>query len=147
MVRYAYNKLNAQRREIRLCTLFPGSFDDPVACDLDIVSLDDRPEYESLSYAWGSPILNQELLVKDRIDSSSRDSRPHKCDDDTTAGSRPAPALILTVTTNLNTAFRYLRKSDQMRVVRTFQRCHYFVTTFWSLTTILEKRLSTSYPS
>jgi hypothetical protein len=41
---------------IRLLILDPGlPSDDHVSCSLSVVSLDDQPEYEALSYAWGDP--------------------------------------------------------------------------------------------
>ena len=117
MATYAYNELDVLRREIRLCTLLPGSFDEPVACTLSIVSLDDKPEYESLSYAWSSPIFDKELVIRDCV---HRSGIP-KSDDETITDKHLTPDLSLTVTTSLYTAFRYLRKSDQTRVVR---ECH-----------------------
>ena len=121
MATYTYNKLNAQRREIRLCTIFPASFDEPVVCDLTIVSLDDKPSYETLSYAWGSPIFNKEIVINGRTDSISHDSRILQGFNNGRIASRwSAPDSTLNVTTNLHAAFRYLRKNDQMRVVRTF---------------------------
>ena len=108
MAIYKYESLNAQRREIRLCTLRPGFFDEPVACALSVVSLDDKPEYESLSYAWGSPVFDRELFVQD-----SREGEV----DESAAGSLSAPGLILRVTRSLYTAFRYLRRLDRTRVV------------------------------
>ncbi len=106
---YTYESLDTQRREIRLCTLLPGFFDEPVACALSVVSLNDKPEYESLSYAWGSPVFDRELVVKE-----SRDGEV----DGLAAGSLSAPGFILKVTTSLHTAFRYLRRLDRTRVVR-----------------------------
>lgn len=118
MATYLYKELNAQRREIRLCTLLPGPFNEPLACTLGIVSLDDKPVYESLSYVWGSPIFDKELVIKDGVDSTVQDLRVRKYDNDSGAGSKSASDLILPVTTSLHTAFRYLRRSDQTRVVR-----------------------------
>ena len=144
MVAYAYTKLDVQRREIRLCTLLPGTFDEPVACNLNVVSLDDKPEYESLSYAWGAAIFNKGLVVKDSVDSIVQDLRARESNNDTIARGQPAPGLILDVTTNLYTAFRYLRKGDQTRVVRTstFQCCHCFLGTVLNLKAILERLLT-----
>lgn len=124
MATYKYKELNVQRREIRLCTLLPGLFDEPLACTLSVVSLDEESVYESLSYAWGSPIFDKELVVKDAADSIVQDSRACKCDDDTGPVSKSAPDLVLPVTTNLHTAFQYLRKSGQTHVVRILERCH-----------------------
>ena len=115
MATYTYNELNTQCREIRLCTLLPGSFDEPVACSISVVSLDDKPQYESLSYVWGPPIFNKRLIVRGSIEC---EQQPCSCDDRTAVGSACAPDYILRVTTSLYTAFRYLRKTDQTRVVR-----------------------------
>jgi hypothetical protein len=87
---YIYKKLDPQRREIRLCTLQPGSGDDPVNCTLTTVSLDDKPRYEAVSYVWGDASMRQEIVV----DSKS-----------------------LLVTVNLHTALRYLRWKDRPRVL------------------------------
>ena len=134
---YAYNKLDAQRREIRLCTLLPGSFDEPVACKLGTVSLDDKPRYESLSYAWGPPIFDKEIILKSCVESTLREPQARKTDNDTpAAGSPPAPDLNLTATTSLYTAFRYLRKSDQERVVRILQ----ILSLSWFLGRLLESQ-------
>ena len=122
MATYAYNELDALRREIRLCTLLPGSFEEPVTCILSVVSLDDKLEYESLSYAWGSPTFDKVLAISDCVHGS--ETPEYK--DETAVGNSPAPALALTVTTSLHTAFRYLRKSDQTRVVCEFRRSHLF---------------------
>jgi hypothetical protein len=48
-----YRALDATKKEIRLLTLQPGQWDDVVECRLHIVSLDDQPVYEALSYVWG----------------------------------------------------------------------------------------------
>ena len=117
MATYVYNLLNTQCREIRLCTLLPGFFDEPVACSLSVVSLDDKSEYESLSYVWGAPIFNKEIFVKDSLQFKSRAWGSERR---TAAGSPPTPDLTLRITTSLYTAFRYLRRIDQTRVVRTF---------------------------
>ncbi|OAG10045.1 uncharacterized protein CC84DRAFT_1071083, partial [Paraphaeosphaeria sporulosa] len=45
--------LNSSLNEIRLLHLSPGGDEDEFYCSLSIVSLDDRPQYEALSYVWG----------------------------------------------------------------------------------------------
>ena len=87
---FVYNNLNTEGREIRLCTLQPGALDDPLACTLTTVSLNDDQEYETLSYAWGDSTLNKEVL---------------------------ANGSVINITTNLHTALRYLRRSDRPRVL------------------------------
>lgn len=88
-----------------------------MTCTLSVVSLDQRPEYESLSYAWGAPIFEKEIVIKDLFDNPVREPQARISDSDIATGSSPAPDSILAVTMNLYTAFRYLRKSDQTRVV------------------------------
>ena len=87
---FSYNKLSRWRREIRLCILDPGVIDDPLTCTLRIVSLKEHPVYETLSYAWGNPTLNKEIVANGRD---------------------------IKITKNLHTALRYLRKTDGPRVI------------------------------
>lgn len=87
---FSYNKLDPGRREIRLCILDPGAIDDPLTCALRTVSLMEHPVYETLSYAWGDPILNNEIFANGRV---------------------------IEITKSLHTALRYLRKSDEPRVI------------------------------
>lgn len=48
-----YDSLIATQHEIRLLQLAPGEVGDTIICNLPKVSLDDRPDYETFSYAWG----------------------------------------------------------------------------------------------
>lgn len=54
-----------QHNEIRLITLAPGKWRDPIECSLQIVSLDDNPTYEALSYVWGDASLRKWICLKD----------------------------------------------------------------------------------
>ena len=87
---FSYNKLSRWRREIRLCVLDSGAINDPLTCAMRTVSLKEHPVYETLSYAWGDPILNNEIVANGRV---------------------------IKITKNLHTALRYLRKSDEPRVI------------------------------
>ncbi|KAL8670567.1 MAG: hypothetical protein Q9168_004905 [Polycauliona sp. 1 TL-2023] len=86
MATYVYDKLDPTFKQIRICTIHPGSFDDPIRCSLHTVSLDDYPEYETLSYAWGAPVFDHTLLID---------------------------GIALNVTKNLHNAMRYLRPNDE----------------------------------
>jgi hypothetical protein len=45
------------KRDIRLLELYPGSLDDPMHACLHHISLDSATDtYETISYAWGSPL-------------------------------------------------------------------------------------------
>ena len=87
---FSYNKLSRRRREIRLCILDPGAIDDPLTCALRTVSLREHPIYETLSYTWGDPTLNNDIVANGRV---------------------------IKITKNLYTALWYLRKSDEPRVI------------------------------
>ncbi|KAK5120890.1 hypothetical protein LTR85_005957 [Meristemomyces frigidus] len=52
--------------EIRLLTVYAGEFASPIRCDLRIERLDDIPEYEALSYAWGDPTMSQTICIREK---------------------------------------------------------------------------------
>ena len=57
MAQYVYQPLDESNDEIRLITLLPAADrDSEVICDINIVRLteEDVPQYEALSYTWGS---------------------------------------------------------------------------------------------
>lgn len=59
-----YSPLDPANKEIRLLSIHPGkNHDAPIVCDLEIVSLITNPEFEALSYTWGSPNNTKEILV------------------------------------------------------------------------------------
>jgi hypothetical protein len=52
---------------IRLLTLLPTTnFDDDLRCEVNHTSLEDKPEFEALSYAWGNPKDVVPLLLHDQ---------------------------------------------------------------------------------
>ncbi len=85
-----YSTLDQSKRQIRLITLSPGQIEDPVCCYLSIVSLEEDPEYEALSYVWGNPAERLSILL-DGYD--------------------------VKVTKNLRSALRHLRFQDRIRVM------------------------------
>jgi len=60
---YPYTRLDADRKEIRLLELEPGSPEDTVRCKLTTTTLDDAPSYEALSYTWEDPEMTQTKAV------------------------------------------------------------------------------------
>ncbi|KAL8925254.1 MAG: hypothetical protein Q9172_002304 [Xanthocarpia lactea] len=87
MSTYKYDdKLDSSRRQIRICTIHPGDFEDPISCDLRTVSMNDDPEYETLSYTWGAPIFDHTLFVD---------------------------GTVLKITRSLHNAIRYLRRQKR----------------------------------
>jgi len=50
---YPAVQLDLHLRQIRLVTILPGRYVDAITCQLRTASVDNLPEYYSLSYAWG----------------------------------------------------------------------------------------------
>lgn len=83
--RFQYRPLHGEDG-IRLVTLFPTSFHEPIACTVVHTELDSNPEYEALSYTWG----NHQNLVSIMVNGRS-----------------------FGITHNLATALRYLRRKER----------------------------------
>jgi hypothetical protein len=45
--------------DIRVLTLLPGSFRDPIQCRLTVKRIEEQPQYDALSYMWGDPLAAQ----------------------------------------------------------------------------------------
>lgn len=75
------------QRVIRLATIHPGSWVEDVRCELTVWWLDspERPEYQTLSYVWGSASVTEEIFLN---------------------------GIPWQVTVNLSCALRYLRHSS-----------------------------------
>lgn len=83
-----YTPLDTDRREIRLASIVPGRWSQDVYCILKVVSLDDTPTYEALSYTWGDPLDKTPIFLN---------------------------GVTFLVTKNLHWALRRLRHSDETR--------------------------------
>ncbi|KAF2496870.1 HET-domain-containing protein [Lophium mytilinum] len=87
----AYTWLDPTQNLIRLLHLSPASSEDEtIKCRFSIVLLDNKPEYEALSYVWGD--MNDTALAE--VD-----------------GHR------MTITTNLHSALKQLRHKDKDRIL------------------------------
>ena len=87
----AYTPLDPDRRFVRLIHLSPASTEDEtIRCRFTVVSLDDEPQYEALSYVWGD----------------GNDTRSIEVD-----------GYSMPTTANLHVALRYLRLRDQAQTL------------------------------
>jgi Heterokaryon incompatibility protein (HET) len=93
MAPYVYPPLSPDSNEIRLLTLFPGKFEVETTVGIETVTLteNDWPQYEALSYTWGSLDHPVDICVG------------------------TASTTTLGVTQNLAIALPYLRLADRPR--------------------------------
>ena len=114
MPRYKYPPLDAQSQQIRLMGLAPGMFDDDIYVSLSTVSLtqDNPPEYEALSYTWGSTENRPDVSVvpQERADRLVKIWQP-------LAALNTKLSRRLAVTQNLAQALRYLRSPVHSRTL------------------------------
>ncbi|KAH8803481.1 heterokaryon incompatibility protein-domain-containing protein [Xylogone sp. PMI_703] len=96
---YTYTKLPSAR-SIRLLCLHPGNDAAPLVCDMKIVSLDENPFYEALSYVWGVHEFSEILQIRE----SRRQYRQY-------------------LTPSLAGALRRLRLEDEDRILWTDAIC------------------------
>jgi hypothetical protein len=62
-----YSELDASNNQIRLLLVQPSKdAEAQIRCHLKLVSLDDKPEFEAVSYAWGDPELIKPVLLDER---------------------------------------------------------------------------------
>ncbi|KAL2075189.1 hypothetical protein VTL71DRAFT_131 [Oculimacula yallundae] len=55
--------LRQDKNEVRLITLLPDRKDEDIHIMLNVVSLDERPQFEALSYVWGDPKVILEIKL------------------------------------------------------------------------------------
>ena len=116
MAPYVYSVLDEKASEIRLMTLLPGRFKDKVSIIIKtaILTKNHIPQYEALSYVWGSKKHPVDISVTARQQERSKSL--------SLLGWSRRPRLeasslgTISVTRNLATAFPYLRERDKPRV-------------------------------
>jgi Heterokaryon incompatibility protein (HET) len=60
---YAEVDLRSNHQNIRILTLFPGTLDDEVRCQLTLAPLEDSPTFIALSYCWGDATSRRSIKV------------------------------------------------------------------------------------
>jgi hypothetical protein len=123
---FIYSPLNPAQKEIRLIGLLPGLFDTDIYVEIFHEKLSEQyqPDYEALSYVWGSTEDLETISIAYRNELGGR-TRPAR------AGGSGAASVsesfsrdsdhpiyeILSVTQNLSAALRYLRRPGTKRVI------------------------------
>ncbi|RFU32475.1 hypothetical protein B7463_g3877, partial [Scytalidium lignicola] len=88
--KHEYTSLDKVSNAIRLITILPGSFNDEICCQCFHTKIEDAPDYECLSYAWGKLEFSSSILINNHT---------------------------LPITSNLEVALRHLRHPSEKRVM------------------------------
>ncbi len=122
MPSYRYSRLDVDASEIRLLTLLPGPFEADIRINIDSTVLSEVhvPQFEALSYAWGSFEGPARICISHKkrrslrslLQRAARRLAAHRL-----AGTALEDLQALAVTQNLATALRYLRYDDRPRVL------------------------------
>ncbi|KAK5715378.1 hypothetical protein LTR15_010021 [Elasticomyces elasticus] len=62
-VEYVYSPLNVEQMQIRMIELQAGHYEDPLRASVQIISLVEGAEYETISYVWGDPLKSSDLQI------------------------------------------------------------------------------------
>lgn len=60
---YTEVQIDSARHQIRLLTLHSGEWSTPVCCTLSSASLDNKPAFKALSYAWGNDKTSADIVI------------------------------------------------------------------------------------
>ena len=90
MNRFRYQPIKTEKDHIRVIELLPGNDDSMIECSIYEVSLTNHPPYETISYRWGGSETKLPIIVEGHY---------------------------FEVTENLYQALRFLRGSDEKRVL------------------------------
>lgn len=61
--------------EIRCLVLEPGHDNEPLSCTLEVHQIADKPDYEAISYVWGTPVMCHKIKCHGRQTSITRNLR------------------------------------------------------------------------
>jgi hypothetical protein len=126
MARFIYSPLNPAQKEIRLIGLLPGLFDTDIQVEIFHEKLSEQyqPDYEALSYVWGSTEDPETISIAYRNELGGP-ARPARVGISGAASVSESFSRdtdhpiyeILSVTQNLSTALRYLRRPGTKRAI------------------------------
>ena len=97
-ISYKYTPLNESSTEIRLLTIQPGPWRVDIPCTLHHDFLEEGLVYEALSYTWGDLTITRPIILN---------------------------GTSFEITANLEIALRYLRLTDEKRILWVDATCIY----------------------
>ena len=115
---YSYPPLKRGEATIRVLTLLPGESADVIYIDIQttILDQDHHPEYEAVSYAWGSSGSPEAVIVVAPSEAQHSRQLPSLLERrESRKETNVSPLGNLYVTKNLATALRYLRRPNESR--------------------------------
>jgi len=54
-------------RSIRSVDIHPGTGEDAMRCSIRHQGLDERPDFEAISYVWGDPVFSARIMCDSRV--------------------------------------------------------------------------------
>ncbi|KAK7962398.1 uncharacterized protein PG986_003223 [Apiospora aurea] len=103
-----YRPLDYSSKQIRLISIAPGSFDDPLLCTLKSHTTPiHEQDFEALSYCWGDLQDTVTITLRHDHPKSGQEDSEHQGNDEQS----------FNITKSLNLALRHLRYPDQERVI------------------------------
>jgi hypothetical protein len=63
---YSEFPLRPRRRQTRVVKLMPGNPKDEIKCGLESINLGERPNFEAISYAWGTSTERRVISFNDK---------------------------------------------------------------------------------
>ena len=65
---YIYEPIDSEAKQFRLLKVRSAVYlDQPLDCELLVVSLNDPPPYSTLSYTWGPPVFDHEIFCDGKV--------------------------------------------------------------------------------
>jgi len=62
-----YERLDPARQEIRLLTVQFGAVEDQTRCDIEVLPLQEDPDFVALCYVWGEARDRRDILVRGNV--------------------------------------------------------------------------------
>ncbi|KAL8782530.1 MAG: hypothetical protein Q9213_005295 [Squamulea squamosa] len=111
MAPYQYAPLNEAAKEIRLLTLLPDQSEAPICITIETTILSDEqiPDFEALSYVWGDASDRQDIFVAPEV--------PKRWELWRSNNTMRLDSTILSITFNLFEALKHLRYEHRSRVL------------------------------
>ena len=64
---YQLHQLKPDLKQIRVLNIAPGEDEEPIACSLDVVSVETGAGYTALSYVWGAYSVERHTIICDGV--------------------------------------------------------------------------------